>query len=84
MMELLLDEHVTPGIALAARKLSRGIRIVSIHDWLDGHFVGVPDAEILREAVRRRVTFVTFDLKTIPFSCDPGLNWGWIVEGGFR
>ncbi|MEK7676152.1 MAG: hypothetical protein AAB676_10015 [Verrucomicrobiota bacterium] len=66
MMELLLDEHVTPGIALAARKLSRGIRIVSIHDWLDGHFVGVPDAEILREAVRRRVTFVTFDLKTIP------------------
>lgn len=83
MLELLLDEHLTPGIAVAARKLSPGIRIVSLHDWMDGHFVGAPDAEILREAVRRRSTLVTFDLKTVPLLlrswADRGIDHGGAV-----
>jgi hypothetical protein len=83
MLELLLDEHLAPDIAQAARKLSRGIRIVSIHDWLDGHFAGVPDAEILREAVRQRSPLVTFDLKTIPLLlrswADQGTDHGGVV-----
>lgn len=65
MLELLLDEHLTPDIVPAARKLNRRVRIISIHDWVDGHFVGIPDPEILREAARQKKTLVTFDLKSI-------------------
>ena len=83
MLELLLDEQLTPDIAAAARKYRPGIRIVSIHDWADGHFVGSPDVELLREALRRSRTLVTFDLKTIPLLlrswAEQGMDHGGVV-----
>ena len=83
MLSLLLDEHLSPEIALAARRLSRGMRIVSIHVWLGGHFVGVSDAELLQEAVRKKYTLVTFDLRTIPLLlrswADEGVDHGGVV-----
>lgn len=35
-------------------------------DWLDGHFIGASDEEILKEAARQSMTLLSFDLKTIP------------------
>lgn len=83
MLDLLLDEHLTSDIVPAARKLCRGIRVVSIREWSGGHFVGAPDVEILQEAARQRVTLVTFDLKTIPLLlrawADHGTDHGGVV-----
>ena len=80
---MLLDEHLTSDIARAARKLNRGLRIFSIHDWLAGHFVGAPDAEVLREAARQQMVLVTFDLKTVPLLlrswADQGADHGGVV-----
>lgn len=66
MLQILTDEQVSPAVAVAARKLCRGIPITTLFEWMDGHFVSSPDAEILREAARQKMTLVSFDLRTIP------------------
>ena len=66
MLQVLLDEHLSPEIALTAQRSSRGFQVISIHDWEAGHFVGAPDTELLRAAARQHLTLLTFDLKTIP------------------
>lgn len=66
MLHLLTDEHIDPDVAVAARKRCRGMQIVTLSDWVDGHFVGASDEEVLREAASQAMTLVTFDLKTIP------------------
>ena len=66
MLHILTDEQIDPDVAVAARKRCRGIQITSLFDWLDGHFMGASDEELLREAARQAVTLLTFDLKTIP------------------
>jgi hypothetical protein len=66
MLQILTDEQISPGLAVAARKLCRGIPIRTLFEWMEGHFVGAPDSEILREAARQKLTLVSFDLRTIP------------------
>ena len=66
MLHILTDEQISPKVAVAARKLSRGMQITTIFQWLNGHFVGSPDGEILREAARQKMTLLSFDLRTIP------------------
>ena len=66
MLHILTDEQISPEVAVAARKLCRGIQITTIFEWLDGHFVGSPDGEILREAARQKMTLLSFDLRTMP------------------
>jgi hypothetical protein len=66
MLQILTDEQISPAVALAARKLCRGIQITTLFDWMDGHFVSSPDGEILREAARQKLTLVSFDRRTIP------------------
>lgn len=66
MLQILTDEQIDPNVAVAAKKRRREISIVSLLDWLDGHFVGASDEELLREAARQAMTLLTFDLKTIP------------------
>lgn len=66
MLHLLTDEHIDPDVAVAARKRCRGMQIVTLSDWVDGHFVGASDEEVLREAASQAMTLVTFDLKAIP------------------
>jgi hypothetical protein len=65
MLKILTDEQINLKVAAAAKKRCRAISIVSLFDWLDGHFVGASDEELLKEAARRSVTLVSFDLKTI-------------------
>jgi len=43
-------------------------------NWLDGHFIGVSDEEVLREAARQSMTLLKFDLKTVTHSFVPGEN----------
>lgn len=66
MLQILTDEQIDPNVAVAAKRRRREISIVSLFDWLDGHFVGASDEELLREAARQAMTLLTFDLKTIP------------------
>ena len=53
MLHILTDEQISPGLAVAARKLCRGIQITTLFEWMNGHFVTAPDGEILREAAGR-------------------------------
>ena len=66
MLHILTDEQISPEVAVAARKLCRGIRTTTLFEWMEGHFVGAPDGEILREAARQKMTLLSFDLRTIP------------------
>jgi len=66
MLHILTDEQISPEVAVAARKLCRGIQIKTLFEWMDGHFVGSPDGEILREAAHQKITLLSFDLRTIP------------------
>src|SRR4051812_24974744 len=66
MLRLLLDEHLSPDIVTATKRLCSRIEIISIQDWLAGHLTGTSDHVLLREAALRETTLVTFDRKTIP------------------
>jgi len=66
MLHILTDEQIGPNVAVAAKRRCREISVVSLFDWLDGHFVGASDEELLREAARQEMTLLSFDLKTIP------------------
>src|ERR1019366_4986279 len=66
MLHIITDEQISPEVAVAARKLCRGLPITTLFEWVDGHFVGSPDEEILREAARQKMTLLSYDLRTIP------------------
>ncbi|HRZ34866.1 MAG TPA: hypothetical protein P5534_00705 [Candidatus Paceibacterota bacterium] len=66
MLQILTDEQISPDVAVAARRLCRGIPITPLFEWMESHFVSAPDGEILREAARKQLTLVSFDLRTIP------------------
>lgn len=66
MLSILTDEQISPEATVASRRLCRGIRITTLFEWMDGHLVGAPDREILREASHQKTTLLSFDLRTIP------------------
>ena len=66
MLHILTDEQIDPDVAAAARKRCRGIQITTLYEWLEGHFVGASDEDLLQEAARQGMTLLTFDLKTFP------------------
>lgn len=76
MLKLLLDEHISPDVA---KGLRRRVRIISVHalsEWEDGNFLGQEDSACLKQATTQRLTFVTYDRRTIP----PILK-AWAEEG---
>jgi hypothetical protein len=66
MLKLLLDEHISPGIAASLRRRDRKIVVFSMAEWEDGNFLGQEDAACLRQAAVQKLTLVTYDLRTIP------------------
>lgn len=66
MLSYLLDENLSPTIATQMRLKEPEIRVVSIHHWREGIFIGQADSSILLEAQKESLTLVTYDLKTIP------------------
>ena len=66
MLKLLTDEHLSPAVAPAVKKLCRDLHVSSLHDWMGGHFLGASDETVLSEAASQGLTLVTFDVRTIP------------------
>jgi hypothetical protein len=66
MLSLLLDQHLSPEIAIQMRAKRPEIPILSLYEWREGTFVGSADLLILQAAMEDGLTLVTYDLKTIP------------------
>jgi hypothetical protein len=66
MLNLLLDEHISPAVALGLRRRNRRLKIQSLAEWESGHFVGQDDRDFLRAAADQDLTLVTYDRRTIP------------------
>lgn len=66
MLKLLLDEHISPSVAVGLRRRDPNVRASSLLEWEGGSFLGHEDEACLAEAARLRWTFVTYDRRTIP------------------
>jgi hypothetical protein len=66
MIKLLLDEHVSPGVAAGLRRRIPALVIRSMADWEGGNFLGQEDSVCLQEAFVQGLTLVTYDRRTIP------------------
>lgn len=75
MLKLLLDEHLSPDIAVSLRRRNPGLVIHSMVEWERGKFLGQDDSLCLQEACIQGLTLVTYDRRTIP----PMLK-GWAEE----
>src|SRR5271155_5765516 len=76
MLRLLLDEHISPQVAVGIRLRDKKIVICSMVEWESGSFLGQEDSACLREALVQKLTLVTYDRRTIP----PLLK-NWAEEG---
>jgi|ERR1035441_2600971 hypothetical protein len=65
MLKLLLDEHISPGVAAGLRRRSRTLVVHAMAEWDGGNFLGQEDATCLREAAAQGLTLVTYDQRTI-------------------
>lgn len=66
MLKLLLDEHISPGVATGLRRRHPGLVVHALRDWEGGTFLGQEDSACLREAAAQHLTLVTYDRRTIP------------------
>lgn len=66
MLQLLLDEHISPQVARGLRASVRKIAVHALTEWGEGHLLGQDDSACLREAAERSLVFVTYDRRTIP------------------
>jgi hypothetical protein len=66
MLKLLLDEHISPGVAQSMRRRDRKNVVVAMVDWEEGNFLGQEDSACLQEAAIQKLTLVTYDRRTIP------------------
>ena len=76
MLKLLLDEHISPGVAQSMRRRDRNIAVFALADWEQGNFLGQEDSTCLQEAALQKLTLVTHDRRTIPL-----LLKNWAEEG---
>ncbi len=66
MLQLLLDEHISPAVAAGVRKRHSGMAIHCLAEWEGGAYLGQDDAACLKHAARQNLTLVTYDRRTIP------------------
>jgi hypothetical protein len=66
MLKLLLDEHISPEVAVGLRLRNRAIVVFAMVEWEGGSFLGQDDSACLREAAAQGLTLVTYDRRTIP------------------
>jgi len=66
MLQLLLDEHISPDVAVGLRRRNRKAVVRGMVEWEDGSFLGQEDSACLREAAVQKLTLVTYDRRTIP------------------
>ena len=65
-MNLLLDEHIWPGVTAMIKASLPQVQVESIHDFRGGRLMNCEDGIILRECLNGEWTLVTFDVNTIP------------------
>ena len=65
MLTLLLDEHISPEVAVGLRR-RKGVSAIALAEWETGQFLGQEDAILLRAAAAQGMTLVTYDRRTIP------------------
>lgn len=66
MLSFLLDEQVSPDVAVIVRRSRPEIPVFALLDWQDGIWIGESDEEILRAAGAEALTLVTYDQRTFP------------------
>ena len=66
MLKLLLDEHISPDVAVGMRRRDRKMIVYGMVEWENGSFLGQEDSACLREAAIQKLTLVTYDCRTIP------------------
>jgi hypothetical protein len=66
MLKLLLDEHISPSVALGLRRRLRWLAVHCMAEWENGQFLGQDDAACLKRAAELGLTPVTYDRRTIP------------------
>jgi len=64
-LRLLLDEHVAPQVADAARRLRANLDVTPMRDWRGGSCLGLEDDILLAVALEDGLTLVTWDLRTV-------------------
>jgi hypothetical protein len=64
-LSLLLDEQISPAVAVQVRAKRSEVFIQSIHHWRGGSFQGVDDDPLLAAAAEDGLTLITYDQKTI-------------------
>lgn len=65
MLHLLLDEHISPDVAVAMRRTEPKIQVESLAEWQNGRYVGMPDNIVVAAAHQDGRTIVTYDQVTI-------------------
>ena len=76
MLNLLLDEHISPMVADSLRRRQRLLLVFCMTEWQEGQFLGQQDSVCLQQAAAQGLTLVTYDRRTIP----PLLK-AWAEEG---
>ena len=66
MLKLLLDEHISPSVAVGLRRRQRLLTVHCMADWENGQFLGQDDSACLEHAATLGLTLVTYDRRTIP------------------
>jgi hypothetical protein len=66
MLKLLLDEHISPAVALGLRRRNLSLSVFCMAEWDGGAFLGQQDAACLEQAAAHGLTLVTYDRRTIP------------------
>jgi hypothetical protein len=64
-LSLLLDEQMSPEVAVQMQKKRPDVSVMSVQVWRNGLLRGQPDERILRAATEEGLTLVTYDLSTI-------------------
>lgn len=66
MLRFLLDEHISPTVAHQLRGRTPPIDAQPLRDWHSGDYLGMTDEVVLRSALDKGLTLVTYDVRTIP------------------
>ena len=66
MLNLLLDEHISPRVAQGLRRINPTAKVPAMTEWEGGGFLGRDDSACMEEAAAQGMTLVTYDRRTIP------------------